>query len=267
LVVLLIIFALGFKILLLPFFSYMLDSLATVIPGAMCGAGVMAAGDFGPQLLTLKVLILALAGVWLVVNHQDLRAVNYPHFKAKLRLFLVIFVLIAAETTLDFIYLSSISTLSPVSCCSVIYGVAGEGSTLPFGLEVGSLLLLFALVYILVVVLALARYPLLGLPANIALLYLGYQSVVHFFGTYIYQLPTHKCPFCMLQGEYLYVGYLIWAALFMGVFFGVAGYLLKLILGRDLPFTYRYCIIFNTLFVVICGLYVGVYYLRNGVLL
>lgn len=267
LVVLIILFTVGFKILLLPFFSYMIDSLAAIIPGAMCGAGVIASNGFGTPLLISKVIILALSGIWLMVNQQDLDAVNYPYFKAKFRFFMVIYILIIGETILDFLYLTNISTLSPVQCCSNIYGAAGGAGGLPFGLENGSLLIIFYLLFAMTLVLALSRSGFLNLLANTTFLYFSYFAVVYFFGTYVYELPTHKCPFCMLQKEYFFVGYPIWGFLFLGVFFGSASFPLKFILGRELSFTYRYNIVFNTLFVVLCSLYVGIYYLRNGVFL
>ncbi len=266
LVVLIVLFSLIAKITLLPFFGYMVDELAAIVPGAMCGAGVISANGFGSPLLALKVVILALGGTWLIVNKEDLAAVDYPHFIAKFRFFLVIYLFVLVETVLDVLYLSSISTLSPVQCCSKIFGVSGGGG-LPLGLDTSLLLVLFYLLSALILVLAFARYSLPSLLANAAFLYLGYHAVVEFFGTYVYELPTHKCPFCMLQGEYYYVGYLIWGCLFLGVFFGAPGYLLKRILGREVDFIYRYNIVFTIVFVLVCSLYVGLYYVRNGVLL
>ena len=267
LVVLIILFSLVAKIILLPFFSYMIDQLAAIIPGAMCGAGVINANGYGPVLLLLKVVILALAGTWLIVNKQDLTATDYPHFKAKFRFFLVIYFFVTLETVLDFLYLANISTLSPVQCCSAIFGISGGANALPLGLDTGMLLALFYLLYALIVVLGLSKYGFLNLLANAAFLYFGYQAVVDFFGTYVYELPTHKCPFCMLQKEYFYVGYLIWGTLFLGTFFGVSSFLLKMLLGKEVDFTYRYNVVFTTVFVLVCSLYVGLYYVRNGVLL
>jgi hypothetical protein len=44
--------------------------------------------------------------------------------------------------------------------------------------------------------------------------------MISFICLYIYELPTHHCPFCILQKEYGYVGYVLYIALFGG---GVAG--------------------------------------------
>jgi hypothetical protein len=80
-----------------------------------------------------------------------------------------------------------------------------------------------------------------------------------FFGTYIYELPSHRCPFCYLQSDYYYVGYLIYALLFLGTFYGVV------VLFKEKFFKVSF--IANVLFVVLISGYVLVYYLRNGVFL
>jgi hypothetical protein len=267
LVVLIILFALVVKILLLPFFAHMIDQLAAIVPGAMCGAGVINANGYGLPLLVLKFVILALAGTWLLMNREDLAAADYPFLRIKLGLLLVIYLLVLAEAVLEVLYLTGISTLTPVQCCSIIFGVAGGEQPLPLGLDTRLLLILFYLLYLLVLVTAWAGYALPGLLANAAFLFVGYHAVVDFFGTYVYQLPTHKCPFCMLQPEYRYVGYLIWGALFLGVFYGVAGPLLRWLLHRPVAGTVRGNVVWVTVFVLVCSLYVGVYYLRNGVFL
>jgi hypothetical protein len=45
-------------------------------------------------------------------------------------------------------------------------------------------------------------------------------SLTSFICLYFYELPSHHCPFCILQKEYGYAGYALYAALLGG---GVAG--------------------------------------------
>jgi len=45
-------------------------------------------------------------------------------------------------------------------------------------------------------------------------------ALIAFISLYFYELPTHHCPFCILQREYHYVGYLIYTTLLGG---GIAG--------------------------------------------
>lgn len=267
LVVLIIVFTLIFKIALLPFFSYTVDELSALVPGAMCGAGVITANPYGPVLMVLKVAILFVSGLWLILNHEDIRAKDYPYLKAKFWLLLLLFALVSAESVVDLLYLFGISTEEPVACCSTIYGIAGGGDPLPLSLDITRLMILFYLIFLLTLAAAYYRYEAVVLLANGFFFYVAYYAVVYFFGTYVYELPTHQCPFCMLQKEYYYVGYLIWGTLFAGTFFGMAGPVLRVITGREADFTYRYSAFFNTLFVSLCSMYVIIYYLKNGVLL
>ena len=46
------------------------------------------------------------------------------------------------------------------------------------------------------------------------------SSLISFICLFFYELPTHHCPFCILQKEYDYVGYLLYVTLLGG---GVTG--------------------------------------------
>ena len=58
-------------------------------------------------------------------------------------------------------------------------------------------------------------------------------ALISFISLYFYQLPTHHCPFCILQKEYYYAGYLLYITLLGGVVCGAsAGALLP---ARNIP--------------------------------
>lgn len=249
---------------MLPYFAFGIDNLSNIVPGAMCAAGVIGANDYGQPLLNLKIIILLLMGIWLILNDKDIKAKEYPYFKSKMWIFIGIFILIVVEFILDILYYTNISTEALVLCCSTIYG-AVEGTGLPFNLDVPKLLILFYLLYILVMVVNFQKQALLSMLANGFFMVIAYYSVVYFFGTYVYELPTHQCPFCMLQSDYYYIGYVIWANLFLGVFFGIASYALQLLLKKQQNSMFTYSTIFVSIFVFICTFYVVRYYLVNGV--
>lgn len=267
LIVLIIFFSIVVKLFMLPYFAYSIDALNTIIPGAMCAAGVIGANDYGQPLLVFKLILLFIMGIWLIINKYDIQAKNYPFFKTKIALFIILFILLVLEFAIDILYFTNISTAQPVLCCSVIYGVNSTGNGLPFNLDNQKLLILFYLVYALLVTVSIQKQSLLAFVTNSIFLAVGYYAVVYFFGTYVYELPTHQCPFCMLQKEYHYIGYFIWLSLFLGVFFGVSDFILKQILDIKHSRNLYYSILFNTLFVIICSFYVIRYYLVNGVFL
>lgn len=267
LVILIISFTLIVKIFLFPYFAYSLDNLSNIVPGAMCAAGIVGANDFGQINLTLKILILFFIGVWLIINSLDLKAKTYPYTKKKYWFYSFIFFLCIIEIFLDFFFLNGISTKEPVMCCSTLFGINSVGSNIPFDLSISMLLVLFYLLYILIVFINIQKQAFLNLIFNFLFLYIAYYCVTYFFSTYVYELPTHQCPFCMLQKEYHFIGYFIWSTLFLGTFFGVASYILKTFINKDLEYTYKYSLVFNSIFVFICSFYVIRYYLINGVFL
>lgn len=103
--------------------------------------------------------------------------------------------------------------------------------------------------------------------ASLLFLPIAYYAVVYFFGTYIYELPTHKCPFCMLQNSYYFVGYIVWGLLLVGVFMSVDYALSTILFGRQSERLKWLSLILLTLFVLLCSSFILVYYLKTGVLL
>jgi hypothetical protein len=255
------------KFILTVYFIFTIDALAPLLPGAMCGAGVIKANKYGSYLLILKLSLLFFLTLWLKVHFYDIRTKNHQWFKHKSWLFSLIFVFFLLELLLDFSYFSNIDTHMPVSCCSALFGQLEGANPLPFGLKMQWLLVLFYLLYILIILTLANSYTLLYIISNIFFVFIAYYAVVYFFGTYVYQLPTHKCPFCMLQPEYYYVGYLIWGSLFMGSYVGLSDAVSMLWLGKTTMRSQKLVVGLLSIFVLLCTAYVSVYYLRNGVLL
>jgi hypothetical protein len=52
-------------------------------------------------------------------------------------------------------------------------------------------------------------------------------AIVSFISPYFYELPTHHCPFCILQKEYGYIGYLLYGALFGSAVTGMGVWMLS----------------------------------------
>jgi len=267
LVILIIFFTLVVKIFLLPYFTYSIDNLSHIIPGAMCAAGVIKANDYGEILLALKLIILFCIGIWLIINRLDLKEKTYPYTKKKFAFYIFIFFLILIETTLDILYLSNISTKEPVMCCSVIFGSNAIGEKIPFNLTIPMLVGLFYLTFLLTIFSNIQKQRFINFIINIFFLYISYYAVTYFFSTYIYQLPTHQCPFCMLQKEYYFIGYFIWTTMFLGTFFGVASFVVPIFTKKDLDYSFNYSNLFNLIFVFLCSFYLIKYYFVNGVFL
>ncbi len=267
LVMTIIFFVMLLKVILLPYFVYTIDNLSNLIPGAMCGAGVIKANEYGNPLLSLKIIILFLSGLWLSMNSIDLKAKSYPYLKLKSWFFILIFFLLSTEYILDILYFTHIETTNPVSCCSVIFGQTGGANGLPFGLDITKLLILFYLLFALVVLTTVSEMAVMSIIASLLFGVIAYYSVVYFFGTYIYELPTHLCPFCMLQDHYFYVGYLLWGLLLLGLFLTIDAAIMQSFFKQSAKSLKRISLLLLSLFVLLCSAYVAVYYFKNGVFL
>ncbi len=254
-------FALFFKIILLFYFIYTLDKLSNIIPGAMCAAGVVTANTYGVWLLLLKLLNIYLFGIWLVINKEDLLTKDYRYTKLKFRFFLLIFIAVSMEFALEYLFFNALDVSKIVSCCGVLFNPVRQ-SAMAMLLQIRPLYLvaLFYLNFLVLFIVQKRLYLFAALSASF--LFVSLLAIIEFFSPYIYELPTHHCPFCFLQKEYHYVGYLLYLLLFLGTFIGVAAGVKKA-LGKNA--SVRYALFFDTLFVLIVSAYVVVYYLKNGV--
>jgi hypothetical protein len=57
--------------------------------------------------------------------------------------------------------------------------------------------------------------------ASAATFIISLASILSFISVYFYELPTHHCPFCILQKEYGYVGYPLYITLLGGTISGM----------------------------------------------
>jgi hypothetical protein len=212
------------NIFLLAYFAYTLNALSTIIPGAMCGAGVISSNGFGNPLIVLKICIIILSMVWLAINREDFLAKRHPYFTIKLYFFLFIFFLLLIDFFLAINFFSNLSTVAPVLCCSNIY--KNPTGSMPFNLQTSSIITLFYLLYFILVLLLHYKKRVLIAAFSIAYLYIAYLSITYFFSTYIYELPTHKCPYCILDADYYYIGYFIYGSLFIATFYALTAVVL-----------------------------------------
>lgn len=264
LVITILLFVFSVKFMLLPYFVFTIDALNTLVPGAMCAAGVISANSYGLELLFVKLFVIFTLTLWLMINYYDLEAKNYPYFKLKYGLYIAIFVLVSIELWLDFAYFTHIDIHQPVSCCSALFGQLEGANPLPFGLDIKMLLILFYTIFVTLMILLFSRQDIVALIFTALFLYLSYYAIVYFFGTYIYELPTHKCPFCMFQKEYHYIGYIVWGSLFGGSFLIIDSIVCKRVLGVDTTKSKRYGIGLITLFVFTVTMVVLIYRVKNG---
>lgn len=251
------------KVILFLFFIQSLNSLAGIVPGAMCSAGVVGANHYGNALLLLKLLLIFGFGLWLIVNKLDLASIIFPYLKRKYFLFSLLFVGVLGEFVLEILYFSNIPLTVPVFCCTVVF----QAPRLPFGYTQTLLVLFFYILFGAILLLNYLKQTMASFTCNLLFLFIAYYTITYFFGLYVYEMPNHKCPYCMLQKEYYYIGYFIWGSLFLGIFFGIMPFLIERITQKSYVYLLKYSSFFLIITALICSFYVVRYYLITGVFL
>ena len=226
-------YAFIFQLVSLFLFIYTADSLCTLFVGAMCAAGTLNVNAYGYPAFFLKLGNFILAGLWLILNHADNRAYDYPLIRKKYLLLLFITPFVIAETFFQARYFLSLEAEVITSCCGSLFSKEGRDSLpLLYALPLVPMKLLFYS--------AMAGTGMSGLlfykRGKGAYIFSAFSMLtfmasawflVHVIVLYIYELPTHHCPFCIFKKEYAYVGYLFYMTLFAGVISGLGVGLLQ----------------------------------------
>ncbi len=216
-----------FQIGSLFLFIFTADSLHDRFVGAMCAAGALYADSYGYPAFLLKIFNVLLAGIWLIINHADNRAYDYPLIRIKYVLLLFLTPLIAAETVLQALYFAGLKADVITSCCGSLFsseqsGVSSDIASLPSGPAMAVFYLFFGLTFLTGIFYRFRQRMGILFSLSSGLFFLvACISFISFISLYFYELPTHHCPFCVLQKEYGYVGYLLYAALLCGAVSGL----------------------------------------------
>ncbi len=231
--------ALLIQILSLFLFIFTADGLHNQFVGAMCAAGSLAVNAYGYPTLLMKVATCLLAGVWLVLHRADTQGYDYPLIRPKYLLLLVLVPLVLTETWLQLSYLTGLKADVMTSCCGSLFGQGRQGFAAELaGLPPRLMQPVFAGTFAVLVatgflLLRFRRGAGLFSALSLAFLLVAVASLISFFCLYIYELPTHHCPFCLLQREYGFVGYPLYATLLGGAIAGLGVGALNLFRSRE----------------------------------
>jgi hypothetical protein len=220
-------YVLAFEIGSLFLYIFTADSLHALFTGAMCAAGTLNVNRYGYPALLLKLLNFILAGLWLVINRADNRAYDYPLIKTKYALLLLIAPIVAVESVVETTYFLRLKGDLITSCCGSLFSadggsVASDIAAVPVRLAVPGFFLSMALTFGLGMLYRVkGRMGTLFSASSGVSFVVSVISLISFISLYFYELPTHHCPFCILQREYGYIGYLFYGTLLTGVVSGL----------------------------------------------
>lgn len=219
------------------------DHMAVMFVGAMCAVGTLNANAWGFPMLYGQIGLFFLAAIWLIVNHVDNQARDYPLVRIKYALLLVLLPVVVVVVTLQLRYFLNLRADVITSCCGSLFSegsqtLASEAS----GMEAKPAILLF---YAALGFAIFANALHVGLRARWSGVLAGVASgtgfvaaligILSFVSLYVYEHPHHHCPFCLLKPEYGYQGYLLYLPLFAAAAAGLgAGVLQAFVRKRSL---------------------------------
>jgi len=274
-------YALGIQIISLIVFVLAADFYSQSIAGAMCATGSLLANSFGVPALLVKIGAVFFYGFWIVLHQLDIHSEKYPLVRVKYIYLLFLIPLLGLDLALEIFFIIGLKPDIITSCCAVVFGDAtGGGANLLGGFTHGLSMGLFygtAGLLMLIGMLLLNKWKRwLGVLFSSGWLwffFLALTVVTTEFSSYIYAMPFHKCPFCILQPEYHYIGFVIYFALFPGAFFGMSCAVVELLRSVEgledgvtgyLRSTVKLSLLFLAFFVLVSSYHYWRYILIGG---
>ncbi len=222
-------YVMGFEILSALLFVYTVDDIHPIFIGAMCATGSLNANPVGWYVLYAKIAAFFLGAIWIAVNMIDQRAEDYPLVRMKYCMLLAIAPFIALDAYLIWAYFVDLKPNVITSCCGALFSAEGSGVASDLAsLPLKPMIILFYLSLGLFLVSAgvaarwdrrFIRY--LTACLSVLLFVVAIASIIAFISLYFYEIPTHHCPFDILQAGYHFIGYPLYICLFSGVLLGL----------------------------------------------
>jgi len=220
---------LGFQIVSGVLFLATVEAIHPLFVGAMCATGTLNANLVGWLVLLVKGLLFFAAALWVIFNRLDQRSEDAPLLRPKYLALLLITPLAFLDLTLQYSFFSGLHPDIITSCCGSLFSEQGQSvlselAALPPVTAMALFFPVIAIYYVLTLCClrsqnALLRY-LLFITVIVAF-FIALAAIISFISLYLYQMPSHHCPFDLLQAHYNYIGYPLYAGLFGGTLFGL----------------------------------------------
>ena len=216
--------------------------LPGLIPGAMCGTGVLSAtSGVGGRALALRALTVLVLGIWHTLHRLDRsepRSSLALGVSRTVLLAVPLMVVAVVDTARAF---ARLTVDKPVSCCAAIYDqVQGSMSTSSGRGELWAVLTGAGGALLVVAGFGLWRAgarlqrQVSGPTAllSVAWVVVAQEALIEVFASYHYGVLYHHCPWCLLLPEHHGVGFVAFGALGWVLFEGAVAWLCLEIAGR-----------------------------------
>ena len=212
--------------------------LPEIVPGAMCGTGVLQATDgLGGRALIYRFFVFFIMGLWFTSEKLNLSRPNAPLTKYNSRVLLLAlpFFFLAVITT--FIGFLNIDSHQPVNCCAVVYDQFSNLTAARKIAGIPNTFWVWTFWTLTVVMLLFAVWSqrtkrtngdkASGSLAVISVIWVPIAAItlVRVYAAYFYQVLHHHCPWCLFLPEHKFVGVPLFGVLFIITLEGPISYL------------------------------------------
>lgn len=225
------------RIMMIPLWYFMLQSLIPLIPGAMCLAGVHACVPFYSWAASsLKIILPLLYFTWIMITILDNKMKKHPFLNFRHYFLIPVILFVFLETFVDMKYLFSLAPRT-VTCCTAMFDLGSSSTTAQIFTETHwGWVLGFCVIFVLQNILMMLSKKnnriidsslIIGsILLSIALLFSLHTKL----SPVILEAPFHHCIFCLVQiNMFVLIGT---AVLMLGVYFNFVYGLLRIIQGK-----------------------------------
>lgn len=195
------------RLLNVPIFFWMLQSLVPYCPGAMCVYGVVNVGSpYSTIALVMKLILPFIYGLWIVFEFVNRRQPILPFTRNLARSFLIVLVpMVLIDSAVDVLLVASIRPVY-APCCSSIYDIDPPFSpSAILGPEVGALIVFLTVILTLVLISIQwfsdrsIHLPIVTFILTLAVALLYLVTLHDTLAPLVLGLPNHHCPYCLFQ--------------------------------------------------------------------
>jgi hypothetical protein len=220
--------------------------LPKILPGAMCGAGVLQAtkGAMG-RALALRGLALGGLAVWHLLDRLDRGQAESPLATKVARTLLVASPVAVVAVYDTFQAILRLDVNRPVDCCTVVYDKvrnvdpAGSSWNIPDAYWIGGLALGGIAIILAGIRLWRSSRPMgtraTGLVSVVTVLWVpvAATALLQSFAAYHYRFPRHPCSWCLFLPENRLVGYMLFACLIVAAAEACAAFICSAVAAKS----------------------------------
>jgi hypothetical protein len=215
--------------------------LPHIVPGAMCGTGVIEAMEGeGGRALIFRIAGLAFLYVWRLLERMNAAEPDFPLAGLNARLLLVAAPLLFLGVIHTILAFQSLGHSGTVDCCAVVYDSFTRGSA--GGRGGTGMVRVFVITTVLLVLFGAGglaakdgHIPLFsGAAAATALIWapVSAAALIRVFSAYHYEVLQHHCPWCLFLPVHSLAGFLLFPALAIGFIEAPAAYVTSAVASR-----------------------------------